>query len=137
MWPKRTWMWLGPEPLVVSLMINKAMPPATLVSWIKQSANASAVQFICEASGGYEQALLACLAQNEVKVTLVQAVRVRQYARAAGILAKTDKIDAKVLAAFGAAMQPKPTQPHSAEQKRLREYEAQLRRAARFESQFN
>ena len=82
---------------------------------------------ICEASGGYEQAILDRLAQDEVKVTLVQAVRVRQYARAAGILAKTDKIDAKVLAAFGAAMQPKPTPPHSAEQKQLRELEAQRR----------
>jgi len=104
---------------------------AALVNWIKQSPNAGTVQFICEASGGYEQALLACLAQNELKVTLVQAVRVRQYARAAGILAKTDKIDAKVLAAFGAAMQPKPTQPPSAEQKRLREVEAQRRHLSR------
>src|SRR6266705_360532 len=131
MWPKRTWMWLGPEPLVVSLMINKAMPPATLVSWIKQSSNASAVQFICEASGGYEQALLESLEQNNLKATLVQAARVRQYARAAGILAKTDKIDAKVLAAFGAAMQPQPTSPLSAEQKRLRQHEAQRRHLSR------
>src|SRR6266496_2833329 len=104
---------------------------AALVNWIKQSSNASAVQFICEASGGYEQALLACLAQNELKVTLVQAVRVRQYARAAGILAKTDKIDAKVLAAFGSAIKPQPMSPRSVEQKRLRQYEAQRRHLSR------
>jgi transposase len=71
------------------------------------------------------------LEQNNLKATLVQAVRVRQYARAAGILAKTDKIDAKVLAAFGSAMQPKPTEPPSAEQKRLRELEAQRRHLSR------
>ncbi len=71
--------------------------------------------------------LLESLEQNNLAVTLVQAIRVRQYARAAGILAKTDTIDAKVLAAFGAAMQPKPTPPFSAEQKRLRGYEAQRR----------
>ena len=41
------------------------------------------VQLICEASGGYEQPLLESLAEQEVAVTLVQAVRVRQYARAA------------------------------------------------------
>jgi transposase len=58
---------------------------------------------------------------------LVQVNRVRQYARAAGILSKTDKIDARVLSAFGAAMQPPPTRLHSAEQKRLREYEAHRR----------
>ena len=98
---------------------------AALVLWIKQ--NAASVQLICEASGGYEQALLESLEQNNLAVTLVQAIRVRQYARAAGILAKTDTLDAKVLAAFGAAMQPKPTPPLSAEQKRLRQYEAQRR----------
>ena len=50
-----------------------------------------------------------------------------QYARAAGILAKTDRIDARVLAAFGAALRPKPTAPLSREQKRLRELESQRR----------
>lgn len=108
---------------------NQRSGHAALIGWIKQSARP--VQLICEASGGYEQALLACLAQNEVKVTLVQAVRVRQYARAAGILAKTDKIDAKVLAAFGSAIKPQPTPPLSAEQKRLRHYEAQRRHLSR------
>src|SRR6266705_98798 len=102
---------------------------AALVLWIKQSA--APVQLICEASGGYEQALLESLEQNNLAVTLVQAIRVRQYARAAGILAKTDTSDAKVLAAFGAAMQPKPTLPLSAEQKRLRQYEAQRRHLGR------
>ena len=104
---------------------------AALINWIKQSSDPSAVQLICEASGGYEQALLESLKQNNLKATLVQAMRVRQYARAAGILAKTDKIDAKVLAAFGSAMQPKPTEPPSAEHKRLRELEAQRRHLSR------
>src|SRR5216110_2341440 len=108
---------------------NERSGHAVLVRWIKQSA--APVQLICEASGGYEQALLESLEQNNLKVTLVQATRVRQYARAAGILAKTDQIDAKVLAAFGAAMQPKPTPPLSAEQKRLRGYEAQRRHLSR------
>jgi len=77
---------------------------AALVASIKQSP--TAVQLICEASGGYEQRLLESLEQGGLKVTLVQANRVRQYARAAGILSKTDKVDARVLSAFGAAMQP-------------------------------
>src|SRR2546430_118587 len=108
---------------------NERSGHAALVRWIKQSA--TPVQLICEASGGYEQALLESLEKSEVKVTLVQAVRVRQYARAAGILAKTDRIDAKVLSAFGSAMQPQPTPPLSAEQKRLRQYEAQRRHLSR------
>ena len=95
---------------------NERSGHAALVRWIKQSA--TPVQLICEASGGYEQALLESLEKSEVKVTLVQAVRVRQYARAAGILAKTDRIDAKVLAAFGSAMQPQPTPPSAARRSR-------------------
>jgi transposase len=83
---------------------NNKSGHAALVAWIKQSP--TVVQLICEASGGYERGLLESLEQNAVKVTLVQANRIRQYARAAGILAKTDKVDARVLAAFGAAMQP-------------------------------
>jgi len=46
---------------------------------------------------------------------------------AAGILAKADRIDARVLAAFGAALRPKPTAPLSRQQKRLRELESQRR----------
>src|SRR2546421_11940948 len=108
---------------------NERSGHAALVPWIKKST--PPVQLTCEASGGYEQTLLESLEKSEVKVTLVQAVRVRQYARAAGILAKTDRIDAKVLAAFGSALQPQPTSPLSAEQKRLRQYKAQRRHLSR------
>jgi transposase len=108
---------------------NQRSGHAALIQWIKQST--TPVQLICEASGGYEQPLLESLEKSEVKVTLVQAVRVRQYARATGILAKTDKIDAKVLAAFGSAIKPQPTPPLSVEQKRLRQYEAQRRHLSR------
>jgi len=99
---------------------------ATLVKWIKQK-QSGPVQVICEASGGYEQELLDVLAEAALAVSLVQATRVRQYARAAGILAKTDKVDARVLARFGAAMRPEPTSPRSAAQKLLRELESQRR----------
>jgi transposase len=108
---------------------NQRSGHAALIRWIKQST--TPVQLICEASGGYEQALLESLEKSAVKVTLVQAVRVRQYARATGILAKTDRIDAKVLAAFGSAIKPQPMSPRSVEQKRLRQYEAQRRHLSR------
>src|SRR6516225_9326499 len=97
---------------------NQRSGHTTLIQWIKQST--TPVQLICEASGGYEQALLESLQKSEVKVTVVQAVRVRQYARAAGILAKTDRIDAKVPPPLARAIKAKPTPPRSAEQKRLR-----------------
>src|SRR6266850_4362030 len=71
---------------------------SALTKWVKQSP--FAVHLICEASGGYERGLLDAAEQNRIKVSLVHANRVRQYARAAGILAKTDKVDARVLCAL-------------------------------------
>lgn len=100
-----------------------------LTKWVKQSP--LAVHLICEASGGYERGLLDAAQQNGIKVSLVQANRVRQYARAAGILAKTDKVDARVLCAFGSTMQPEPRAPLSAQQKQLRELETQRRHLSR------
>lgn len=100
-----------------------------LIKWIKQGA--LPVHLICEASGGYERGLLDAAEQNGIKLSLVQANRVRQYARAAGILAKTDKVDARVLCAFGSAMQPEPSLPLSVQQKQLRELEAQRRHLSR------
>ena len=81
-----------------------------LSKWVKQSP--LAVHLICEASGGYERGLLDAAQQNGIKVSLVQANRVRQYARAAGILAKTDKVDERMLCCFGSAMNQNP-HPHS------------------------
>jgi transposase len=102
---------------------------SALIKWIKQSALPA--HLICEASGGYERGLLDAAEQNGLKLSLVQANRVRQYARAAGILAKTDKVDARVLCAFGRAMQPEPTLPLSVQQKQLRELETQRRHLSR------
>jgi transposase len=69
----------------------------------------SKLQVICEASGGYEQGLLRALQSAAVSATLVQANRVRQFARASGILAKTDRMDAAVLVRFGQAIKPLPS----------------------------
>src|SRR6266850_1943445 len=102
---------------------------SALTKWVKQSP--FAVHLICEASGGYERGLLDAAEQNRIKVSLVQANRVRQYARAAGILAKTDKVDARVLCAFGTAMQPKPLASLSMQQKQLRELETQRQHLSR------
>jgi transposase len=86
------------------------------------------VQVICEASGGYERGLIASLHQHQIAISLVQASRVRQFARASGIWAKTDRIDAGVLCAFGEAIKPAAlAAPRLAEQEKLRELESQRR----------
>jgi transposase len=78
---------------------NDTIGHRELIKWVKQVQ--APVQVICESSGGYERALVQGLARARIKISLVQANRVRQFARAAGILAKTDRIDAKVLCEFG------------------------------------
>jgi transposase len=100
-----------------------------LIRWVRQSEQA--VQVICEASGGYERALVRALQRAGIAVSVVQASRVRQFARASGIWAKTDRIDARVLVAFGEALQPARTEPPSPAQERLRELEAQRRHLSR------
>jgi transposase len=77
------------------------------------------VHVILEATGGYEAALCAALHAAGKVLSLIQPLRVRHFARAKGEQAKTDPIDADVLAAFGEAMRPAPTPAPSAAQTHL------------------
>jgi transposase len=63
-------------------------------------------RIVLEASGGYEVAIVAALASRELPVVVVNPRQVRDFARAIGQLAKTDRIDAQVLARFGEAIRP-------------------------------
>jgi transposase len=64
------------------------------------------VHVVCEPTGGYERTLLKAAARHVQPVCLVNALRVRQHAKASGVLAKTDRIDAQVLSAYGRAHRP-------------------------------
>jgi transposase len=79
------------------------------------------VQVICEASGGYEQGIVRALQDAQVPVCVVDPARVRHFVRATGQRAKTDRIDAAMLARYGEQMQPRPTAPLSAAQGQMRE----------------
>ena len=63
---------------------------------------------VLEATGGLERPLVRELSAAGVPVALVNPRQVRDYARALGKLAKTDRIDAVVLAQFAQAVQPQP-----------------------------
>ena len=108
---------------------NDAAGRSALVKRLRQIGGS--VQVICEASGGYERALLQALQRGGIKVSLVQASRVRQYARASGVLAKTDSIDAQVLCRFGQAIRPQATAEPKPHQEKLREWESQRRHLSR------
>jgi len=66
---------------------------------------------VLEATGGYETSLVLALQSNGVPVAVVNPRQARDFARAQGRLAKTDAIDARVLARFAEAMRPAPLPP--------------------------
>jgi transposase len=63
---------------------------------------------VCESTGGYQRGLVAALQAAGIPVSVVMPSRVRHFARARGLRAKTDPIDARLLTAFGEAMTPQP-----------------------------
>jgi transposase len=63
---------------------------------------------ILEATGGLELAVVAALVAAAIPVQVVNPRQVRDFAKATGQLAKTDRLDALVLARFGAAIRPAP-----------------------------
>jgi transposase len=63
-------------------------------------------RIVLEPTGGYESGVVQMLAAAKMPVVVVNARQVRDFAKAAGHLAKTDRIDADVLAHFGEAMKP-------------------------------
>lgn len=74
---------------------------------------------VLESSGGYEQALLDELLEAGLPVARVHPGRVRNLAKSLGILAKTDAIDAKVLAEFAWRASPRLSEKRSANQAEL------------------
>jgi transposase len=78
-----------------------------------QALNPSLV--VMEATGGYQGPVSAVLALAGLPVVVVNPRQVRDFAKATGTLAKTDKIDALIIAAFGQAVRP-PVRPLKSEQ---------------------
>jgi len=64
---------------------------------------------VMEATGGFEKALSLLLHQSEYKQSIINPRRIRDFAKAAGILAKTDALDTNVIALFGERIQPQPS----------------------------
>jgi transposase len=84
---------------------NDAQGIARLVGRLAESPPAV---IVCEPSGGYERLLVATLRDAGLPIAVVNARQIRNFARAKGILAKTDRLDARVLAEYGAMFKPTP-----------------------------
>jgi len=80
-----------------------------------------------EATGGYERQAFALLWARGLPVALLNPRAVRRFAEGMGLLEKTDRIDAGVIAWFAAVKHVVPSQPASAEQMRLQALVTRLR----------
>jgi transposase len=74
-----------------------------LLQWVRPQAVSLCVM---EATGGYEAAAAALLLATGQPLAVVNPRQVRDFAKATGVLAKTDAVDARVLARFAAAVRP-------------------------------
>lgn len=74
---------------------------------------------VLEPTGGFEMLVVAELSQAGLPVAVVNAKRVRDFAKSIGQMAKTDKWDAKVLAPFAATVRPEVRSLRSEEEEQL------------------
>lgn len=94
---------------------------ATLLLWLEDLHPT----LVClEATGGYERMLREALHQQGISVSVVNPRQIRDFARALGQLAKTDEIDAAMIARFAATFNPEPDEPLTPNQERLRSLRA-------------
>ena len=69
--------------------------------WLQHRACVAPAQAVCEATGGYERLLVNRLRAAGITMQVAHPLRVRAFARACGYEAKTDPLDARVLARYG------------------------------------
>ena len=99
-----------------------------LQNWPRSAVNTPSTLVVMEASGGYERrAFIDAVGRTASACALTNPRSVRRYAEAMGILEKTDRIDASVIARFALAKNLAPTPLPSQAQQRLKALVTRLR----------
>ncbi len=83
---------------------------------------------VLEPTGGLEAPVAAALSAEGMPVAIVNARQIRDYARATGKLAKTDNLDALVMAEFAAAVKPQARQLRDEESEEIKAAVSRRRR---------
>jgi transposase len=86
---------------------------------VAQLRGVAPTQVVLEATGGYELAVVSALAAAALPVVVVNPRQVRDFAKATGRLAKTDRLDAAVLARFAEQVRPEARPLATADQQEL------------------
>ena len=99
-----------------------------LLTWIRKFNP----EIVClEATGGLERRIVAELHKASCNVAVVNPRQIRDFARATGQLAKTDDIDAGIIARFADLIRPRLTQPLSISQQKMRDLTARRRQVSK------
>jgi transposase len=96
-----------PQLTVPASLANTPAGHRTLIKILAQSP--APVHVVCEATGPYHQAFVDALHEAAIAVSVLNPRLPRDFARSRGDLAKTDAIDARLLADYGRLLQPAPT----------------------------
>lgn len=89
----------------------------------------------CEATGSYGVSLLRALLRKGIAVSQVNPVFIKDYIRSFGRLAKTDRIDARFIASYGADRHPEPLPPDALKHLEMKEKHRQLRHLIRLRAE--
>ena len=103
-------------------VLKVANEEGAIAELVCQVVKAGPALVVLEATGGYEYLVAAALAAKGIPVAVVNPRQVRDFAKATGVLAKTDKIDARILARFAEAIRPEPRPLPTPEAKELEEF---------------
>lgn len=95
---------------------NSAKAIRSFVSSLSQK---DIAQVVIESTGGLEQPVISALSNASISVALINPARVRHFAKATGLYAKTDRLDAHILAAYGKSIELRPYSPPSKEKLEL------------------
>lgn len=80
--------------------------PQGIRELLKKLSRYNLTRILVEATGGYERNLVEACAEKELPIIIVQPTQIRQFGKAQGIIAKTDKLDSRLIAQFSAIMKP-------------------------------
>jgi transposase len=92
--------------------------PRSVRAFAQRSARQGA-WIIFEASGGYDRLLREALEAFDVRFSRVNPRQARDFARAMGVIGKTDRVDARLLSEFGVRLRPARTLPLAAARRAL------------------
>jgi transposase len=93
--------------------------PASLAAMVRKLKKRAVDLVVLEATGGLETPIMEALAAADIRCARVNPRAVRDFAKAMGILAKTDRLDAKVLALYGVRIRPAVSELPSENERRL------------------